>query len=148
LNEKIYKSKSKAPLGRTPLNTNLPNTIEPNEYTFSVESKKGERAKECINPNKSANAVEQESSCMHEMYVKSHNDYEPGEQKDRSYFRSFDRTKKFGLTKNVHYDGRLVKKSLEWVNSNDLNEMQLTSSKILNDFREKHYHQLGQSLDP
>ena len=82
------------------------------------------------------------------MYVFSHQDYEPGEQKDRLFSETFDRYKRFGLTYPVFHDGRLVKDAMNWRTTKLLDKRTQTDSLSLDDFREKHTSQIGKKIDP
>lgn len=145
INERAYLSKRSAPLGRVPLG-NLPSRIDPYSTTFGVESKVGDSAKECINPNKARHQVELESSDKHDMYVYSHKDYEPGEQTDRVYSETFDRYKRFGEKTITRYDGKYTRDSLTWLPLKTTNTR--NDTKLLDGFREKHTSQVGLPLDP
>jgi hypothetical protein len=127
---------------------NLPARIDPYEVRFGVASKKGESAKECVNPDKPRHLVELETSNKHDMYVYSHKDYEPGEQKDRLFTDTFDRYKRFGVATKANYDGKLTKEAFNWLPTKAIERRTQSDRKLLDDFREKHTHQLGQSLDP
>lgn len=145
--ERPYLSQKSAPLGRVPKG-NLPETIDPISFKFGISTEKSESAKECINPDKPRFLVELESSDKHEMYVYSHKDYEPGEQKDRLFSDTFDRYKRFGLTTEFYHDGRKTKESLNWLPTKLLDKRTQSESKLLDDFREKHTNQIGQKIDP
>ncbi|CAF0827587.1 unnamed protein product [Brachionus calyciflorus] len=147
MKESLYKSHKSAPLGRVPKG-NLPSSIDPLSTTFGVNTNKSESAKECVNPDKPRFLVELETSDKHEMYVFSHKDYEPGEQKDRLFSDSFDRYKRFGLTHPVHHDGRLTKESMNWLPTKLMAKRTQSESLLLDDFREKNTSQVGKKLDP
>lgn len=147
MNERIYQSKKSAPLGRVPLG-NLPAIINPLEARFGVVTNTGESAKEIINPNKPRHQVELETSDKHEMYVFSHKDYEPGEQKDRVFSDTFDRYKRFGVDTKANYDGKMTKESLNWLPLRALDKRAQFDALPLDEFREKHTSQVGKSLDP
>lgn len=146
LNERAYKSNRSAPLGRVPLGLVPPQTAA--TTIFGMASKCGlESAKECVNPDKPRHQVELESSDKHEMYVYSHDDYEPGEQVDRVYSKSFDRYGRFGAPTRARYDGKYTRDSLEWTKANNPKRLSRTDSILLDNFREKHTHQVGRALD-
>ena len=147
MNERAYGSNRSAPLGRVPLGLVSPQKAA--TLTFGVASRRGlESAKECLNPDKPRHEVEIESSDKHEMYVYSHADYEPGEQTDRVYSRSFDRYVRFGVPTKARNDGKYTRDSLNWTVTNDPKRLTRTDTMLLDGFRERHNHQLGRNLDP
>lgn len=147
MSENLYLSNKTKPLSRVPV-FNLPRHIDPNTYTFGVETKQLENAKDAVNPDKSRSMVELESSDKHQMYVFSHSDYEPGEQKIRRYHSTFDKNKRFGLTTPVYHDGRMVNECLNWLPQKLLEKRSQVESSKLDDYKEKYTHQLGKPLDP
>lgn len=147
MKESIYKSSKSAPLGKVPKGF-LPEKIDPLITTFGTSTNKSESVKELVNPGKPRFEVELESSDKHEMYVFSHSDYEPGEQKDRLFSNSFDRYKRFGITTPVYHDGRMAKQSISWLPTKLLDKRTQSESALLEDFREKHTSQIGKPLDP
>lgn len=147
MKESIYKSSKSAPLGKVPKGV-LPEKIDPLITTFGTSTNKSESIKELVNPGKPRYLVELESSDKHEMYVFSHSDYEPGEQKDRLFSNSFDKFKRFGLTTPVYHDGRMAKESISWLPTKLLDKRTQSESALLDDFREKHISQIGKPLDP
>lgn len=131
------------PLGRAPLGIVPQHTV-----SSGLSNKRGhDSAKECLNPTKARSQVELESSDKHEMYVYSHNDYEPGEQVDRVYSNSFDRYKRFGEVTNARYDGKYTRDSLDWTLTNNPRKITHVDSELLDKFREKHINQIGKTLD-
>lgn len=147
MSEGIYNSRKTASLGRIPRG-NLPDRINPYTTTFGVKSVKSESAKESINPSKLRYQVELESSDKHDMYVYSHQDYEPGEQKDRQFTQAFDRNTRFGAKTDAYYDGRNVKNSLINLPLRNLDKRAQFDTRLLDNFREKHTSQVGEQLDP
>lgn len=146
MNERIYSSNHSAPLGRVPVGV-VPRHIS-SSATFGLPSRRGlDSAKECLNPNKPRHQVELESSDKHDMYVYSHDDYEPGEQIDRVYSSSFDRYKRFGEITNARYDGKYARDSLDWTLSNNPRRITRTDTMLLDEFREKRTSQVGKVLD-
>jgi len=147
MSERMYLSKKAKPLGRVPIGV-LPNAIDPYAYTCGHPSLKSDSAKECINPDKKKHIVELESSEKHDMYVFSHKDYEPGEQKNRVFHKPYDINSRFGVQSHANHDGRLTKKSLDWLPTKSLEKRTQADSKILDNFRENHTSQVGQKIDP
>ena len=133
---------SKIPAG------NLPKDIDPLTFTFGLKNHKTDFAKDIVNPNKTRDEVEQENYYKHEMYCFSHNDYEPGEQKNRRFLPPFDKEIRYGHTNRVFHDGRLAKESVTWLPEKLLEKRAQVDSKVLDEFREKHTHQVGKPIDP
>ena len=147
MNEKMYITKRTKPLGRVPKGV-LPNTIDPYNFTFGHPSLKSDSAKECINPDKKKHIVELESSDKHDMYVFSHKDYEPGEQKNRVFVKPYDTNSRFGVKTLANHNGILTKKCLDWLPTKSLEKRTQTDSKVLDNFRENHTSQIGHKIDP
>ena len=147
MNERMYISKKSAPLGRVPKG-NLPNTIDPYNFTFGHPSLKSDSAKECISPDKKRHIVELESSDKHDMYVFSHKDFEPGEQKNRIFIKPYDINSRFGVKTYANHDGRLTKQCLDWLPTKQLENRTQTDSLVLDKFRENRTNQIGQKIDP
>jgi hypothetical protein len=127
---------------------NLPNTIDRYNHTFGVTTTQDDNARDIVNPAKRRDEVELETSYKHEMYCLSHSDYEPGEQKNRRFLAPFHKNIRFGHTNNVFHDGRLAKESVNWLPQKLLDRRSQVESKVLDNFREKHTHQVGKPLDP
>lgn len=127
---------------------NLPRHIDPLKHTFGVVTSQNDNARDVVNPNKTRDEVELESSAKHEMYCFSHNDYEPGEQKNRRFLPPFNKNTKYGVTTPVFYDGRQAKEAVDWLPQKLLERRATVDSKGLDNFREKHTHQVGKPLDP
>lgn len=147
MSENVYKSKKSVPLGRIPIG-NLPSHINRYEFKFGAASNKSDSVKECVNPDKPRHIVELESSNKHDMYVFSHKDYEPGEQRNRLFSETFDKYKRFGHKTNAVNDGGLTKEALNWLPIKLLEKRAQSDSSLLDDFREKHSHQIGKQIDP
>ena len=114
-----------------------------------MQTVKSESAKESINPSKPRHQVETESSDQHHMYVYSHQDYEPGEQKDRLFSGdSFDHNLRFGARTQAFADGRNVKQALVNLPLRNLERRTTYDTRLLDNFREKHTSQIGAQLDP
>lgn len=145
--EMIYNSKKLTPLGRVPSFT-LPKHIDPYKSVFGMKLKYDKNAKECINPDKDRPTVELESTDKHEQYVKSHNDYEPGERKSRRFKEPFNENTRFGARTEALNDGSMVKRSMSWMPQTLLERRNQIDSKVLDDFREKYTSQIGKPLDP
>lgn len=73
-------------------------------------------AGDMINPKKSSKEVEEESTQKHDQYVKSHEAYEPGEQRKRNYtYQSYDINKCYGVPTPHSNAGIHVNKALHWI---------------------------------
>lgn len=147
LSERIYKTNQTKPLGKVPI-FNLPESIDPYSHTFGCLTVKNDNAREVVNPNKSRLQVELETNDKRDMYVYSHADYEPGEQKNRRYFQPFSKNDRYGKTTTVYHDGRFAKETLNWLPQKLLEKRAEIDSTLLDNFREKNIHQLGKPLDP
>jgi hypothetical protein len=146
--ENVYKSKKSAPLGRVARGQSMPLSIDPYKTTFGVHTVKSESAKESVNPERPRYQVEIYASDKHEMYVYSHHDYEPGEQRERNFSNSFDRHKRFGVRTKAHNDGRNAKLSLINLPLQTLERRTHYDTKLLQKFRDKYTSQIGVPLDP
>lgn len=146
MNERIYHTNKTTVLGKVK-EGHLPKTIDPYKHTFGVSSNISESVKESVNPDKSRAQVELESSDKHEMYKFTHSDYEPGEQKVRS-FSGFDRNQRFGHKTQSYNDGRQAKSSLNWLPLNLMDKRTQSDKLSLDEFKEKTISQIGKQLDP
>lgn len=160
--ELVYESRKKEPLGTTlSRNYKLPEEIASNpDFKFGVTNVMSESAKNLIFPLESeselseTNATEQE---QHAMYVRTHGDYDPGEQKTRGY--DWNKTQvvdptshRFGLKNEFLPDG--AKRSLNPVadamatggNNNNNNGGIFSTqiiSKLQDDFNKTNKDELG-----
>lgn len=95
LKETPYTSYWNAQLGKgadpTP---GLPAGMDPVHTTFGQPTNRGIPLKELVNPSKSYYEVLKESQKGHDMYKKTHNDYNPSEKVDRRYFNTINKANK------------------------------------------------------
>lgn len=147
LSENIYATHKLAPLAKIPVGV-LPKHIDPLTHTFGIKNVPNDFAREVVNPNKTRDEVELETSYMHEMYCYSHADYEPGEQKNRRFLPPFNKDVRYGHTNRVFHDGRLAKEAVNWLPQKLLDKRAQIESKQLDNFRERHSHQVGKPIDP
>ncbi|KAK5646766.1 hypothetical protein RI129_005230 [Pyrocoelia pectoralis] len=102
-------------------------------------------AKDLLNPPKTTYQVLWDSQVGHELYIKTHNDYNPGEGKDRKYLKpAFNPNKRFG--KRCYYDQRgiWVKCACNWCNTDPLT----ATNSIQADSKARQQPQCGKILAP
>ncbi|XP_036414117.1 EF-hand domain-containing family member B [Colossoma macropomum] len=150
LQEAIYDSKQKAPLGRSQVKgPGLPDWIDPEKTAFGVKSLLPCNAGEIINPPKTAGQVEKEAQEGHEQYVRSHSSYFVGERVDRRYNKStYSKDSRFGVSTPHRHDGHNVFRSLHWLGDMQANYSAKLVSKRCEDFRERTQPQIGKVHDP
>ncbi|XP_037389850.1 EF-hand domain-containing family member B isoform X1 [Pygocentrus nattereri] len=150
LQEAIYDSKRKAPLGRSQVKgPGLPDWIDPEKTVLGVKSRLSCDAGEIINPPKPAGQVEKEAQEGHEQYVRSHSSYFVGERADRRYNQStYSKDSRFGVSTPHRNDGHNVSRSLQWLGDMQMNYSAKLVSKRCDDFRERTQPQIGKVHDP
>eukprot|EP00117_Sycon_ciliatum_P027605 scpid62205/ scgid22387/ EF-hand domain-containing family member B len=147
---KVYASSKTAPLGHSHDQTpGLPRSFDPMRSTCGRRTKYDGTVQEVVNPDKSEEQVEQESSAGHNFYAKTHNDYYVGERVDRDYdWSTYPRNFKFGVETPCDPRGIYVPASLRWLHFAE----EKRAAKLTNDsadkYHEKYTHQLGKPLDP
>lgn len=86
-----------------------------------------------------------ESQVGHEMYKKTHNDYNPSEKVDRNYEQPPYYPKKcFGITTKYDPRGIWVKCACDWFKIDNL----VPTNKIQADYFKRTRHQVGKVLAP
>lgn len=123
----------------------LPAGMDPILTTYGKPTDRTTSVKELVNPPKSTYQVLWDSQVGHDMYIKTHNDYNPGEQTHRGYLKpAFNANKRFG--KRCYYDERgiWVKCACNWCNTNPIT----ASNSIQADVKARTQPQLGQVLSP
>ncbi|KAF7691998.1 EF-hand domain-containing family member B isoform X2 [Silurus meridionalis] len=151
LQEAIYSSRKKAPLGQSQvLGPGLPNDLDPETTTFGFKPLYEFTAGELVNPQKkTAEQIEQEVQEPHEQYLRSHNSYFVGERVNRKYdVRSYKENSRFGMVTPHNNDGHNVRKSLQWRCNTQMNHSAKFVSKRCDDFRERTQSQIGKVRDP
>ncbi|XP_050307404.1 EF-hand domain-containing family member B-like [Anthonomus grandis grandis] len=123
----------------------LPIGMIPVETTFGEPSKKDITVKELVNPPKGPYEVLRESQVGHEMYKKTHDDYNPSERICRGY-RSppYDSHKCFGGRTKYDPRGIWVKCACDWYKKEPL----VHANKYQSDFFNRTKPQLGKVLAP
>lgn len=102
-----------------------------------------------INPNKTYADVEMESAVGHELYRKSHTDFDVGERHNRNYTAPpYDGNSKFGIPTPHDNNGLMVKTTMKWQHEKQQEKASKIVSKRVDDFRERSQPQLGQVHDP
>lgn len=147
--ERIYDSKQKKPLGRFPDQTDkFAKGISIND-TFGELTKRSGAADKVINPRISRQEVEAASIAGTELYRKSHQYSNVGEQKDLDYnWTLIKKTDVFGVETPHNNDGVHVKNSLVWSEDDKNQKTQSLVSKRLDDFKERTQPKLGEVHDP
>ncbi|XP_077454365.1 EF-hand domain-containing family member B [Stigmatopora argus] len=112
LEESVYASRHKAPLGRKPVSDGLPLPYD-ERTTFGKKTNLGMDAGEIINPAKTTKDLEKEEQQGHELYVRTHNGFFIGEQVDRKY--NFNKNSRFGVTTPYLTNGSIVNRCLHWI---------------------------------
>lgn len=140
----VYDSLWKKRLGRVPDPVPmLPKGMVPEKVCFGKPTPKDISAGELVNPPKSYLDVMEESNVGHDMYKRTHNDYNPGEQIERNYIDPFKRHLVWGKTTHSDPQGGCIKKVLD----DNLDEKILVS-KILADHRKRTKFLVGKVLEP
>ncbi|KAJ3655579.1 hypothetical protein Zmor_014702 [Zophobas morio] len=130
--------------GRDPI-PGLPKGLNPLEVTFGIQSNKDESVKELINPSKGVYQILTESQIGHDLYKKSHNNYNAGERICRNYLTpAFDSTKRFGEHSRYDPRGIWVRCACTW----HQNEPVVFVNKIQADFLNRTRSRLGECLTP
>lgn len=148
--EDHYASHQVAPLGKShDQNKNLPRGLNKYEFTFGIPTELDTGAGGLINPNKTYEEVEKENQVGHELYVRSHDDFNVGEQLHRSYTSpNFNSYSKFGIPTPHDNTGKHVKKTMKWLHEAEQERATKIVSKRVDEFRERNQEQLGQVHDP
>ncbi|XP_028905851.1 EF-hand domain-containing family member B isoform X2 [Ornithorhynchus anatinus] len=147
--ESFYLSNKRKPLGKSCDQTSkLPKGLDIVNTTFGTTSIRGLPARELINPSKSFDQVFREWEEGRDLYIISHNDYGPGEAKNRNYDPvSFHRFKMYGLETPHFNDGRNLAKCLCSFHNLQLKKRAKVVTKNIDDFKEKFQPQIGKVLD-
>jgi len=99
LNEAKYGSHKREPLGKPmPRNYEFPEEVKKEDFKFGVKVVDSESAKVVLFPE---NGEKHESPEVQAMYLKTHGNYEPGQQKERGYKWPVDKSNfRFGYQEN------------------------------------------------
>ncbi|GAB1301181.1 EF-hand domain-containing family member B [Apodemus speciosus] len=148
--ESIYFSHQRAPLGKSHDQTpGLPKGMDMLNTTMGTPSIRELSVRDTVNPSKSFEDVFKEGQEGHDLYTVSHNDYFPGEAKNRKYNpASFHRFNLYGVPTPHCNDGRTMAKTLHWLHELQMDRGAKIVSKRADDFEEKFQHKLGRVLDP
>ncbi|EDV21053.1 uncharacterized protein TRIADDRAFT_60435 [Trichoplax adhaerens] len=146
--DQTYLSRKTAPLGHTTrMKPGMPSDLDPDSTTFGIKVVKDEYASDAVNPKKSPKEVQEESLQNHDIYLRSHEAYEPGEQKKRNYtYESYNINKCYGVPTPHSNAGIHVGKALHWITDNNKGT-KIVPSRV-EDFHEKFQPQLGKVHDP
>lgn len=148
--ENLYSSHKRAPLGIAhDQSVGLPKGLNKYEFTFGLPTALDIGAGGLINPNKTYADVENETRVGHELYLRSHMDFDAGEQFHRSYTSpNFNFKSKFGMPTPHDVSGKHLKKTLKWISEVEQDRATKIVSKRVDEFRERSQNQLGQTRDP
>ncbi|KAF6206835.1 hypothetical protein GE061_018071 [Apolygus lucorum] len=139
LRETAYKSYWRDEVGKIPDQVpNLPVGMDPENTTFGSKPLKVTTAAELVNPKKCRALINYESSVGHDLYCRSHNSYEPGEQK-RVMDPSLPKDMVFGVKHVVDNTGRHVKKLLQWIDQSIIS----MTSRSMAEYKDLLYYPLG-----
>ncbi|CAH1117708.1 unnamed protein product [Phaedon cochleariae] len=123
----------------------LPKGMDPIEVTFGKQSEKGIPMKELVNPPKSPYEVLYDSQIGHEMYQRTHNDYNPSEQIKRGYLSPpFNSEGTFGIKTKYDYRGIGARCACNW----HITEPVVHANKIQADYLGRVQHGIGKPLAP
>ncbi|CAG9858399.1 unnamed protein product [Phyllotreta striolata] len=123
----------------------LPRGMIPVLEKFGIKSNLTEKAELVVNPPKTPYEVLTESQKAHEMYVKTHGDYNPSEKLHRNYWcPPYDCCKRFGRRYNYDYRGIWVKCACAW----HIEKPYLHTSKSVADYAARTRYPLGKPIEP
>ncbi|NXP18624.1 EFHB protein, partial [Scytalopus superciliaris] len=149
MKEAIYYSNREQRLGRThDQSAMLPKGMDIINTTFGTKTIKDIPAGLLVNPPKTFEQVDKEAREGHDLYVVSHEDYDPGEAINRKYNSHFNKSFVYGMETPHFRDGRSTAKTFNWVFDLQAKRAANLVSKRSDDFKEKFQPQLGKVLDP
>lgn len=147
--ESLYRSFP--PLGHNPHQGRFlpPLTQEP-DYRFGIACDINESAKELICPPEDDKETLEATEKARALYVRSHGNYGPGEQRNRNYTwtKNLPRDTMFGVQTVHANDGREVAESLRWTQETQRETTTKIINKKVEDFRKKTIPELGRVHDP
>ncbi|CAG9765813.1 unnamed protein product [Ceutorhynchus assimilis] len=120
----------------------LPKGMDPIETCFGVPTERNVTVKELVNPPKSHKQVLEESQVAHELYKKTHNDYNASEQVTRNY-KNFNSNRRFGKQTTYDARGKGVACACDWRHPDHCH-----AKKFQADFLKRDKSQLGKVLAP
>ncbi|ESO84516.1 hypothetical protein LOTGIDRAFT_131996, partial [Lottia gigantea] len=146
--ENVYASIAKGPLGKShDQRPGLPQNLNTDYFTFGLPTELDIGAGGLINPDKNYQQVQDESSVGHDLYVKTHANFDVGERVRRNYTcPSFDINRGYGIPTPHSNDGKEVRQTLKWLQQDDQTS-KIVSQRVDN-FRERTQSQLGRVHDP
>ncbi|KAF5276955.1 hypothetical protein FQR65_LT16119 [Abscondita terminalis] len=128
--------KPRDPTGGLPAGMDYENT------TFGEKTKPSPPVKDLVNPPKRVYEVLWDSQIGHEMYAKTHNDYNVGERINRQYYKpAFNPNKRYGRISVNDRRGSWIPCLCEWCNSNPI----VSVSKIQADVVSQNGSHLGKA---
>jgi hypothetical protein len=146
--EEIYFSNRREPLGKGYSRGHvLPEKVTDGDFRFGVKSEASEDARLLVYPEEFANSIRTAQEAAHPLYVASHGNYEPGEQRRRGY--EWEKTTiqdpaafRFGKTEKEEYING-VGKALNPAIDETLPHNPGVASKKVEDFKDTHTDELG-----
>lgn len=106
-------------------------------------------AGELISPNKGRKEVNEAYETGRDLYRRTHFNYRVGEQCNRGYVSgNYNQNSRYGIPTPHENDGRLVRKTLQWLHDARCEKVTPIVAKRVDDFRERTQPQLGQVHDP
>ncbi|KAF2903686.1 hypothetical protein ILUMI_02481 [Ignelater luminosus] len=123
----------------------LPTGMDIVNTTFGKPTNRVTTVKDLVNPPKTVYQVLWDSQVGHDMYKKTHDDYNPGEQAERGYLQpSFDPHKRYGMRSGYDPRGIWVRCACHWHNTNPITSVY----KIQADVTERQHAHVGKVFEP
>lgn len=142
--ETVYKSYWKKELGRLPdPSPMLPAGMDHTKVCFGKSTRSLTTAGEVVNPPKSYVDVMEDACAAHDMYRKSHNDYDPGEGVQRNYVEPYSKDVRYGMKAPVSARECCLKK----VMNSESNE-KILISRVLADYKKRTALAIGKVHEP
>uniref|UniRef100_A0A1B6MVC0 EFHB C-terminal EF-hand domain-containing protein n=1 Tax=Graphocephala atropunctata TaxID=36148 RepID=A0A1B6MVC0_9HEMI len=142
--ETVYDSYWKKPMGRvSDQDPMLPAGMEYDKECFGKPTLREGTAAEVVNPPKSYLDVIEQSKVGHELYKRTHNDYDPGEQIQRNFVEPFQQNLVWGKATPCDPQGGCMKKVMKTEGDEDV-----LVSKILSDHKKRKQPLVGKVHTP
>ncbi|XP_030747876.1 EF-hand domain-containing family member B-like [Sitophilus oryzae] len=146
LKDTCYDSYWNADVGKSrDPNQGLPAGMNIVGTTFGTPSVRDISVKELVNPSKGPYQVLAESQVAHDMYKKTHRDYNPSEKIDRGYYRpAYDPKRCYGAKTKYDPRGIWAKCALDWYEKRPV----VHAAKVQADYLDRTRPILGKVLAP
>lgn len=146
--EEVYQSNRREPLGKAySRGHNLPEKTSDAKFRFGIESVASEDARHLVYPEGFSSSIRTAQEAAHPLYVASHGNFDPGEQRRRGY--EWEKTNikdpaefRFGKTEKEEYING-VGKALNPSSDETLPHNPGIASKKVEDFKDTHTDELG-----